>query len=126
MKQLIRTSTCRNCGEKLRGRRDKLFCDDHCRVRHHRRTGPHLLLKKVDAVLMRNRTLLRMARNAENLTEQTDLAFTWLRQRGFDFTYHTHVEILSDGRAAVMCYEEGYVVEAHGVLLLQPEIVNSV
>jgi hypothetical protein len=43
-----------------------------------------------------------------------------LRRQGFDFNYHTHVELLADGRTAVMCYEEGYVLESSGVLALTP------
>jgi hypothetical protein len=69
---------------------------------------------------MNNRILLRRVRDLDGIREQADATFTWLRRQGFDFNYHTHVELLADGRTAVMCYEEGYVLETSGVLALNP------
>lgn len=120
MNRLTIASTCRSCGETLQGRRDKLYCDDHCRVRHHRKTGAHPALRQVDRALMHNRVLLRRVRDLGGIREQAEATFCWLRRQGFDFNYHTHVELLADGRTAVMCYEEGYVLESSGVLALNP------
>lgn len=69
---------------------------------------------------MHNRVLLRRVRDLGGIREQADATFRWLRRQGFDFNYHTHVELLADGRTAVMCYEEGYVLESSGVLALTP------
>jgi hypothetical protein len=41
--------------------------------------------------------------------------FVWLRRAGYDFNFHTHVAGQADGSLAVMCYEEGFVVEGDGV-----------
>ena len=44
-----------------------------------------------------------------------DRAF-WPRRQGFDFNFQTHVVPLQDGRIAIMCYDEGYVLEGDGIL----------
>lgn len=41
--------------------------------------------------------------------------FEWLRRKGFDFNFHTHVQPIGDGRLAIMCYEEGYVIHDDGL-----------
>ena len=98
------------------GRRDKRFCDDACRLRHHRKLlVPHPVLHEVDRTLQRNRSLLKRARTESLDMRPAEEAFRWLRKQGFDFNFHTHISTLPDGRLAVMCYEEGYVVEEAGV-----------
>jgi len=114
--------TCSDCGTPLHaGRTDKRFCDDACRLRHHRKAlVPHPVLQEVDRTLQRNRSLLKKARNEALDARPAEEAFRWLRRQGFDFNFHTHISTLPDGRLAVMCYEEGYVVEASGVRPISP------
>ena len=108
---------CASCGEELDGRKDKRFCDDACRARHHRNHSmPASTLRSVDKILQRNRTLLREFRKRWTKNSSADFAFRWLRRNGFNFDYHTHVEPTPDGRLAIMCYEEGYVLVADGVM----------
>ncbi|MGY8918486.1 MAG: hypothetical protein ACKVJ6_09440 [Flavobacteriales bacterium] len=73
---------------------------------------------QVDEVLNNNRCLLKRLRKEENISVLAERSFKWLRTKGFDFNYHTHVEPLADGRLAVMCFEEGYVLEHDGIRLL--------
>jgi|LauGreDrversion4_2_1035121.scaffolds.fasta_scaffold142284_2 hypothetical protein len=114
--------TCSDCGAHLTdGRSDKRFCDDACRLRHHRKLlVPHPVLHEVDRTLQRNRSLLKRARTESLDMRPAEEAFRWLRKQGFDFNFHTHISTLPDGRLAVMCYEEGYVVEEAGVRPLHP------
>ena len=69
---------------------------------------------KVKRVLERNRALLRAWRNQHpdggtpNVSEQSN---EWLTRRGFDFQFHTHVTTTDDGKLAVMCYDEGYILD---------------
>ena len=72
----------------------------------------------VDEVLNHNRFLLKRLRQEEKISILAERSFKWLRTKGFDFNYHTHVEPLPDGRLAVMCFEEGYVLEPDGIRLL--------
>jgi len=72
----------------------------------------------VDEVLNHNRFLLKRLRQEEKISILAERSFKWLRTKGFNFNYHTHVGPLPDGRLAVMCFEEGYVLEPDGIHLL--------
>jgi len=75
-------------------------------------------IRKVGITLDKNRALLKRLRQKDNINLLADRSFKWLRVKGFDFNYHSHIEALPDGRLAVMCYEEGYVLEVDGIRLL--------
>ncbi len=112
----IQSVQCRECHESLRGRRDKQFCDDSCRAKHHRRTNkPNPLIRHVENVLLKNRSILKELKGSVQKETSSDRHFEWLRRHGFDFNFHTHVQSLPDGRLAIMCFEEGYVVDDEGV-----------
>lgn len=113
----IKSHQCKECGERLEGRGDKVFCDDRCRMRFHRHSNASLRIRKgVDHVLQRNRNLLIAMRGKMHTRwNSLDCAF-WLRRKGFDFNFHTHIVTLTDGRMAIMCYEEGYVLDGNGIL----------
>ena len=116
--------TCISCHAPLKGRRDKRFCDDSCRSRHHRIRVQNVL-RDVDHVLHNNRALLKRLRSDEQWTKSDPVScFIWLRRAGFDFNFHTHVAGLHDGRLAVMCYEEGFVLEGGGVQPLSEPLVG--
>ncbi len=76
---------------------------------------PASTLRSIDRVLQKNRMLLRQFRKKWTKDSSADYAFRWLRRNGFNFDYHTHVEPLPDGNLAIMCYEEGYVIESDGI-----------
>ena len=67
-------------------------------------------------MLQRNRTLLVALRKSTYAQFNPEDRAFWLRRQGFDFNYHTHVMPLKDGRLAIMCYDEGYVLEVDGIL----------
>jgi hypothetical protein len=114
----IKAHRCKDCGERLIGRSDKMYCDDRCRVRYYRSNNQlHLIKRGVDQILYRNRSLLiRMRENMKSITSTSEARAFWLRRRGFDFNFHTHVLTLHDGRMAIMCYEEGYLLDGNGVV----------
>ena len=74
-------------------------------------------LRKVGKVLDKNRSLLKKLRHQNNVSKCAEKSYSWLQNNGFKFNYHTHIESLVDGKLAIMCYEEGYVLEAEGVKL---------
>jgi hypothetical protein len=113
----ITVETCRSCKEPLLGRKDKQFCDDSCRVRHHRHKTTQVL-GSVDRVLHLNRHLLKKMRVHRATASDPVACFMELRRAGFDFNFHTHVEGMVDGRLAVMCYDEGYAVRGNGIEVL--------
>lgn len=70
----------------------------------------------VDHVLQRNRSLLAALRKSTFAGYNAEDRAFWLRRQGFDFNFHTHVLPLKDGRLAIMCYDEGYVLDGDGIL----------
>jgi len=56
-------------------------------------------------------------RHAGEIYKSSEKSYKWLKDQGFNFYYHTHIEPVEDGKLAIMCYEEGYVLEADGVKL---------
>jgi hypothetical protein len=74
-------------------------------------------IRKVGRVLDKNRRLLKKLRHEVLVSSNAEKSYSWLQKQGFDFNYHTHIESLVDGRLAIMCYEEGYVLETDGVKL---------
>ena len=112
----IQSLICKECHEPLRGRSDKKFCDDSCRLKHYRKQNKSCsLVKSVEGVLLKNRALLKEMRREEPIERDSDRQLCWLRKKGFDFNFHTHVQHLPDGRLAIMCFEEGYVVDEQGI-----------
>jgi hypothetical protein len=75
-----------------------------------------VIKRGVDQVLQRNRSLLvALRKDPFGKLNAEDRAF-WLRRQGFDFNFHTHFQVLRDGRMVIMCYDEGYVLEGDGVI----------
>ena len=74
-------------------------------------------LRKVGRVLDKNRSLLKRLRHQNKVSKCAEKSYSLLQNNGFDFNYHTHIELLVDGKLAIMCYEEGYVLDADGVKL---------
>jgi len=75
---------------------------------------------------MKNRQLLRRFRQGERWVEPAPPElFAALRRAGFDFNYHTHVRGTLDGALAVMCYDEGYVLERDGIRIVPPLQVSA-
>ena len=82
-------------------------------------------LRKVCKVLDKNLSLLKKLRHQNSVSQCAEKSYFWLRNNGFDFNYHTHIEPLVDGKLAIMCYEEGYVLEADGVKLFPKSSATS-
>lgn len=79
---------------------------------------------RVKRTLERNRALLKALRTRNTLAEEAPNE--WLARRGFDFHFHTHITTTKEGRLAVMCFDEGYVVESGGVVPLDQEMEERV
>ena len=72
---------------------------------------------KMKRVLDRNRSLLKEWKSPSKHALHEDPA-EWLVRRGFNFDFHTHIQARPDGKLAVMCFDEGYVLDEEGVQLL--------
>jgi hypothetical protein len=108
---------CEECGAPLRGRIDKRFCSDQCRSTHNNRRNwePNRYVREINTVLRRNRRIL----DSLNPGGKVKVAAARLKERGFDFRYHTTVSHVREGGLCYYCYDQGYVpLEKNYYLLL--------
>lgn len=106
MHDLIPAKTCPECGDPVRGRADKKFCSDHCRVSYNNRLNNDetSYMRNVNHALRKNRRLLSSLKRSgkKKVTRER------LIQVGFDFNYFTSTHTAKDGAICYYCYEQGY------------------
>ncbi|WP_040302856.1 DUF2116 family Zn-ribbon domain-containing protein [Algoriphagus machipongonensis] len=101
--------TCLNCGEPIRGRVDKKFCDDSCRNTYNNQQNAITtnLIRNINYTLKRNRNILEgMIPKGENLAKAPR---DKLVQAGFSFKYNTHIYTNKKGNQYHYCYDYGYL-----------------
>lgn len=98
---------CLECGELIKGRIDKKFCDDHCRSNYHNRTkGPaNTIIRNTNYRLRKNRKILAdlNPRGKSKTSRKT------LIKRGFDFNCITSYYTTKAGKTYYFIYEQGYL-----------------
>ena len=101
---------CRCCGEFLRGRSDKVFCDDRCRNQYHnrlqKRPGLSEGARMVQRQLLRNRHILRglLGEKKRRLVMRDGLL-----RSGFSFDYFSHRSVFRK-KVFCCCLDVGYRV----------------
>lgn len=107
---------CLECGETIRGRSDKKFCDDQCRSNYNNRllSENTSVVKQVNSILKKNRQILER----HNPEAKTRVKQATLRHEGFNFDYHTHTYETQKGSVYRFCYEYGYLMLEHDLVLL--------
>jgi len=115
---------CLECGEPLRGRADKKFCDDACRNSFNNRqnSDANNYVRNVHYVLRKNRRILEEL-NPKGTTKVTR---SKVLEKGFDFDYHTNIYTTKAGATYFFCYEYGYLILGDDMLALvkKKEYVN--
>ncbi|MDD2594875.1 MAG: hypothetical protein PHD11_03535 [Bacteroidales bacterium] len=99
---------CPECGSKVVGRRDKIFCSDMCRNYYHnkvryRKESP---IRNINNILMRNRRILE----SYSLKGLNALSVTALNEDLFNFDYCTSTEMHRFGRRCYYCYDYRYYI----------------
>ena len=121
---LTEVKQCQECGDSIKGRPDKKFCSDQCRVTHNNRlnSDENNYVRNVNNLIRRNRRILtRLAKGGK-----TKVSRSVLNEKGFDFGYFTSTDSTQDGAICYYCYEQGYVpIEKEQVLLVTKEDLNS-
>ncbi|MCX7649486.1 MAG: hypothetical protein N2050_02890 [Flavobacteriales bacterium] len=100
---------CLECGEPLSGRADKKFCNDMCRSAHNNRqiTGARTpAVRHIHRILLRNRQILE---HFLGDLETRRIPGRLLRERGFDFLYHTHIYETAKQARYFFVFEYGYL-----------------
>jgi hypothetical protein len=109
--------TCLSCGNELKGRADKKFCDDQCRTSYNNQLKADTThMRNINNALRKNRKII------ESLIDPIEGKSKTTRQKlldkGFSFTYHTHTYTTKAGATYVFCYEFGYLPLEHDYFML--------
>ena len=98
---------CLECNLPIVGRADKKFCSDQCRSAHynHLNSDVNSYVRNVNNVLRKNRRIL----DELNPGGKIKVPATWLKEKGFDFHYHTTTYKTRDGLVYYYCYDQGYL-----------------
>ena len=101
------TKNCLECGETLKGRIDKKFCDDYCRNAYNNKLNraTNKLVRNVNNQLKRNYRIL----SELNPNNKTKTSRTKLLERGFDFEYFTSIYTTKSGTVYYFVYDQGYL-----------------
>jgi hypothetical protein len=98
---------CADCGEEIKGRADKKFCNDICRNNYNNRLNSDSsnLVRRINAILRKNRRILQEL----NPDEKTSVHRDRLTERGINFNYITSIYTTKKGSVYYFCYEYGYL-----------------
>jgi hypothetical protein len=109
---------CKECGDKLKGRADKQFCNDACRSAFNNKKNKQQLdpLKTINKVLVKNRRILKEAYELSG--GHTTVSIRRLENKGFLFNFFTHTEEPNRGTCYRYCYDFGYVEAKNGELMI--------
>lgn len=113
--------SCLECGEPLRGRVDKKFCSDGCRVSFNNRINSQDVryVRNINNILRKNRRILI----ALNPLGKSKVSHERLKAEGFNFHYFTSIYKTRDGSRYYYCYEQGYlpIENDHYLLVIKKE-----
>jgi predicted nucleic acid-binding Zn ribbon protein len=103
---------CHACGQKIKGRLDKIFCNDHCRSHYHNHKNRDtvVIMQKTNRILRKNRQILDSAFQA-NLV---DLEVDFLSKLGFNPEFHTQIHRTEQGRWYFFIYDLGFEITENG------------
>lgn len=99
---------CLECGEPLKGRADKKFCDDQCRSNYNNKMNSDVTaeMRNINNILRKNRRILETVTPKEG---KTKISKTKLNEKGFNFKYFTHTHTTQKGTVYKLCYDYGYL-----------------
>jgi len=99
--------SCLECGEPFRGRIDKKFCSDICRIAYNNRlnSDDNSCVRNINNILRKNRRILM----SMNPTGKNKVSYQKLKARGFDFNHFTSTYTTREGAQYHYCYEQGYL-----------------
>lgn len=99
--------TCLECGGKIKGRADKKFCSDTCRIAYNNKLNSDETnyMKNVNNALRKNRRILIEL----NPTGKAKVSREKLVEKGFDFNHFTSTYTTRENAVYHYCYEQGYL-----------------
>lgn len=99
--------SCKECGQKLVGRKDQKFCSDFCRNSFNNRLNEdaNKYIRRINNILRKNRRILSSLNPKGKITVDG----ITLAEEGFNFHYYTNMYKTKTGSAYYFCYEQGYL-----------------
>jgi hypothetical protein len=99
--------TCTECGVKVSGRKDKVFCSDYCRNTFNNRQNEdaNATVRKINSILRKNRRILA----ALNPNGKKTVDGITLAEQGFNFHYFTNIYRTQKGSKYFFCYDYAYL-----------------
>lgn len=117
---MVALKHCLSCGDPIKGRSDKKYCNDYCRNAYNNqlKASGDNLVRCINKSLGRNRrilkTLLGDTINTLKTTKEN------LVRQGFHFNFFTHIYNTKNGKTYFYCYEFGWLpLENDGVLVVR-------
>ena len=100
---------CLACDKIVKGRSDKKFCDDYCRVAYNNelKSPTNNFVRNVNNALGKNRRILESCLVAGQETGKTN--HEKLIAKGFQFKYITNTYTNKKGDTYYFCYDMGYL-----------------
>ncbi len=100
---------CLNCGNAVKGRADKKFCNDYCRNEYNNslKASTTNLVRNINNALNKNRRILESTMKPPLDTAKQHM--DKLMEQGFQFKYHTHTYTNKKGDTYFFCYDMGYL-----------------
>lgn len=113
--------SCLNCGDKIKGRADKKFCDDQCRNAYNNMLNEKAnnSIRKINNILKQNRRILENIFNRNNTHSKVHKQS--LINRGFRMNYHTHQFSSKSGALYYFSYEYGILLQGEDVIVVRRE-----
>lgn len=107
---------CLDCGETLRGRSDKKFCDDQCRSNYNNqlKIGQLNNIRPVNSILRKNHSVLSKICTGDKIRIKKEE----LLLLGFNPDYHTHLLKAQNGNTYYFCYDYGFLALENNMMLL--------
>lgn len=99
---------CLHCGNQIRGRSDKKFCDDGCRSTYYNEQNRDVncFMKRINYSLRKNRRILSQLNPRQ---DKARVHRRHLSEKGFEFNFFTHTYVTRKGQTYFFCYEQGYL-----------------
>jgi hypothetical protein len=99
--------TCKECEQKLVGRKDQKFCSDYCRNAFNNRQNEDVnaYARRINNILRKNRRVLALL----NPTGKITVDGITLAEEGFNFHYFTNIYKTQKGAQYYFCYDYGYI-----------------
>jgi hypothetical protein len=113
---------CQACGDTIRGRSDKKFCNDYCRSSFNNKlkNGSHKIIRNINNALIKNRRILESLLPAGETSKK--VTKDKLLQSGFQFKFLTQLYRTGSGNTYYFCYEYGVMNLENDILLIVRKI----